>query len=70
VSKEADPDHFHLKYFADGTRWQLPDLRTSEYAYELANEAFKTDGREILDATVGGKLDIFPKVNFYDLFEV
>ncbi|MBP8997236.1 MAG: hypothetical protein KBG10_02995, partial [Anaerolineaceae bacterium] len=64
VSTGDDPNHFHPGYFGQGFRWQLPDLETSEIAYQLAKEAYRKDGREILDATVGGKLTIFPKVNF------
>lgn len=64
VSTGDDPNHFHPGYFGKGFRWQLPDLETSEIAYRMAKEAYKKDGREILDATVGGKLTVFPKVNF------
>jgi len=63
----SDSDHFHPKYFADGTRWQLPDLQTSEYAYRLANQVYESAGRRVLDATIGGKLKIFPKVDFDDV---
>jgi hypothetical protein len=31
-------------------------------------KAFEKSGGKILDATIGGKLDIFEKVNFYELF--
>lgn len=57
-------DHFHPSYFPKGFRWQLPDLATSEFAYGLAKEAYEADGREILDATLGGKLQVFRKVDF------
>jgi len=30
----------------------------------MAKQAYEKDGREILDATVGGKLTVFPRVNF------
>ncbi len=68
TAKGPDADHFHPGYFGAGYRWQLPDLQTSEAAYAAAREAFEADGREVLDATVGGKLDIFPKVRLEDLF--
>jgi len=64
VSTGDDPNHFHPGYFGQGFRWQLPDLETSELAYRMAKEAYQEDGREILDATVGGKLTVFPKVDF------
>ena len=68
VSQGEDQNHFDKEYFPKGFRWQLPDLTISEYAYRLAKEAFEADGREILDATVGGKLEVFTKVDFDTLF--
>lgn len=68
VSQGDDQDHFNPGYFGKGFRWQLPDLETSERAYGMANQAYDQAGREILDATVGGKLTVFPKVNYENLF--
>jgi hypothetical protein len=69
VSQGADPDHFSSAYFGKGFRWQLPDLGASERAYQLAREAFEKDGRHVLDATIGGKLTVFPKVDYDSLFQ-
>ncbi len=68
VSKGDDPDHFDARYFGRGFRWQLPDLDTSEIAYEMARKAYEADGRQVLDATIGGKLEVFPKVEYDSLF--
>ena len=68
VSDGDDPNHFNPGYFGKGFRWQLPDLDTSEIGYEIARQAYETDGRKVLDATVEGKLQIFPKVDFTSLF--
>lgn len=68
TSAGDDPDHFSPDYFGEGFRWQLPDLEASEAAYRMAREAFEGSGRRIIDATVGGQLDVFPKVDFNDLF--
>lgn len=68
VSKGDDPNHFDPGYFGKGFRWQLPDLETSERAYSLARDRFATAGRSILDATLGGKLEVFPKVDYETLF--
>ena len=59
-----DQNHFDPSYFGPGVRWELPDLETSKMAYRLAREAFLADGRMVVDATVGGKLDVFPKVDY------
>ena len=69
VTQESDPNHFDPNYFGKGFRWQLPDLERSELSYRIAKFHFERNEREILDATVGGKLDIFPKVAFDSLFE-
>lgn len=64
TSDGPDPNHFDPGYFGPGVLWQLPDLETSEIAYRLARERFEADGRFILDATVGGRLTVFPKVDY------
>jgi hypothetical protein len=68
VSQGDDPNHFHAGYFGKGFRWQLPDLDTSERAYRLARTSYEQAGRQVLDATVGGKLTVFPKVEYLSLF--
>lgn len=68
VSQGDDPNHFSPAYFGKGFRWQLPDLETSERAYRMAREAFEAAGRRVLDATIGGKLTVFPKVDYERLF--
>ncbi|MCJ7518110.1 MAG: DUF115 domain-containing protein [Anaerolineaceae bacterium] len=68
TSEGDDPNHFDPKYFGKGFRWQLPDLETSEIAYKMAHHAFEAGGRKVVDATVGGKLTVFPKVDYDSLF--
>jgi hypothetical protein len=68
VSQGNDRDHFNANYFGKGFRWQLPDLETSERAYSMALQAYTAAGREVLDATVGGKLRVFTKVAYESLF--
>ncbi|OQY53219.1 MAG: hypothetical protein B6245_23040, partial [Desulfobacteraceae bacterium 4572_88] len=60
----GDPNHFDPSYFGYGVPWQLPDLEGSERAYRSAKAAFEGDGRRLLDATVGGKLRIYPKISY------
>lgn len=68
TSNGSDPNHFDPNYFGKGVRWQLPNLAKSEIAYSLARRAFEADGRKVYDATAGGKLTVFPKVDYDDLF--
>ncbi|MEA3351156.1 MAG: 6-hydroxymethylpterin diphosphokinase MptE-like protein [Chloroflexota bacterium] len=68
ISQGDDLNHFDPRYFGEGFRWQLPDLDTSEAAYTLARQAYESEGREVVDATLGGKLQVFPKVDYLSLF--
>ncbi len=68
TSDGDDPNHFSPQYFGKGFKWQLPDLAMSEMGYVLARQAYRDAGREVIDATVGGKLTIFPKVDYNSLF--
>jgi hypothetical protein len=64
-----DPNHFAPNYFGKGVRWQLPDLATSGYAYSLARKNYENAGRVIRDATLGGRLQVFPKVDYDTLWD-
>jgi hypothetical protein len=68
VSQGDDLNHFSPDYFGKGFKWQLPDLEGSERAYTLANLAYTRAGRRVLDATLDGKLTIFPKIDYQSLF--
>jgi len=67
--KENDINHFDPNYFK-GMKWQLPDLAGSEKAYKLAKDHFEQAGRSILDATVDGKLNIYPKIKFKEAIRI
>jgi hypothetical protein len=68
ISQGDDPNHFSPGYFGKGFRWQLPDLATSEKGYTMARQAYEQAGREVIDATVGGKLRVFRRVEYASLF--
>ncbi len=68
VSQGDDPNHFNPAYFGKGFRWQLPDFDTSEIGYRLARQTYEANGRQVLDATIGGRLTVFPKVDYLSLF--
>lgn len=55
---EDDPNHFDPRYFK-GKQWQAADTEKMEATYRLAKAAFEADGREIVNCTVGGKLELF-----------
>jgi hypothetical protein len=65
-----DANHFDPNYFAPGMLWGLPDLVASEAVYLAARQAFEADGRRVLDATVGGRLQIFEKLGIDDAIDL
>jgi len=67
--KGDDISHFDPNYFK-GMKWQLPDLEGSEKAYSLAKMSFEKHNRSVFDATVGGKLNIFPKISFDEALRI
>jgi len=68
--KGSDVNHFDPNYFKEGTIWATPDLDQSELDYALARQAYEADGRRILDATIEGKLEVFPKISVDQALEI
>jgi len=64
-STQADKDHFDPTYFGPGAVWQLPNYMTMEEGYWRAKHLFESNGRQVVDGTFNGNLQIFPKVDFY-----
>lgn len=64
-----DESHFDPNYFSNGVKWQLPDLVQSEVAYTLARDVYESYGRKIVNATYGGKLDIFERMCLKDFVD-
>lgn len=58
---EDDPNHFHPSYFGKGKQWHFPKLDSCMTSYSIAREAFEREGREIIDLTLGGRLNVFKK---------
>lgn len=63
VSGENDVDHFDKRYFSKGVKWQLPSIAESEESYLKAKRFFEKDSRIIYNCTVGGKLEIYPRLS-------
>jgi len=68
TSMSSDPNHFHPDYFGKGYRWHSPEVQRMERALRRADEYYRSDGRSIMNATVGGKLEVFPRVDYNSLF--
>ena len=68
-TKDDDPNHFDPRYFGTGRAYHQPQMRETMLRFNEAKSFFDKLGVEIFNAGVGGKLEAFPRVNFYDLFD-
>lgn len=57
-----DPNHFDPQYFK-GKVWQAADTGRMAETYQLARQQFEATGREIVNCTVGGALDVFRRAS-------
>lgn len=69
-STEDDINHFHPDYFGKGKKWHDPKLHNVLKSYRLAKLMYELDGRNIFNATLGGKLEVFERKNFNELFNL
>lgn len=67
-STQDDPNHFHPDYFGKGKTWKDPKLDRVLANYQLAKAIYEADGRKIVNATVGGRLEAFDRVDYNSLF--
>lgn len=68
TSTEADPNHFDSSYFGPGKKWHDPMLDNVLKSYKLCKLMFEIDNRKIYNSTVGGKLELFDRVDFSKVF--
>jgi hypothetical protein len=64
LSDSDDPNHFHKNYFGKGKTWKDPKLDRVLLNYKMANLVYTAVGRQIFNATKGGKLEEFPRVDY------
>ncbi len=68
LSQDDDKNHFASNYFGKGFRWHDPRLDRMEAGFRRAREAFERAGRVIRNATRGGHLECFERVDYDSLF--
>jgi len=68
LSDTDDPNHFHKDYFGKGKTWKDPKLDRVLMNYRMAKLVYECAGRRIYNATIGGKLEAFERVNYDGLF--
>jgi hypothetical protein len=68
TSTDDDVNHFHPDYFGKGKKWHDPNLEQVLKSYKHMKEVYESGNRKIYNATVGGKLEVFDRKYFKDLF--
>lgn len=68
TSEENDVNHIHPDYFGKGYRWHDPNVARMEQAYVEARRFFDEKKIKIMNATIGGKLEVFERIDYNSLF--
>ncbi len=68
TSVDDDINHFHPDYFGKGKKWHDPKLHNCLKGFALAKDIYAAEGRKIYNATIGGKLELFERVDYAALF--
>ena len=67
-TEDDDPNHFDKRYFGANRRWHDPNVKRMISGHKQCLEGIESKGGRILNATIGGKLEIYPRVKFESLF--
>jgi len=67
-TQDDDPSHFDPRYFGLGSKWSKPDVDGMFFHHRQARRVCESLGVSVYNATVGGKLEVFPRVDYRDLF--
>ncbi len=67
LSDTDDPNHFHKDYFGKGKTWKDPKLDRVALNYRQAKLSYEAVGRRIYNTTIGGKLEVFDRVDYETL---
>jgi len=67
-TRDDDCNHFDPRYFGQGRAWHNPQVSQMINHYRWAQLAVRRSGTRVFNATVGGQLEIFQRVDFKSLF--
>ena len=63
TSVGTEQNHFDPRYFSAGQKTNLPNYPEMDHHYQLARDAFESEGRSIMNCTAGGRLEIFERMD-------
>ena len=64
---DDDLNHFSPNYFGVGKKWHHPKPEQMIRHYSLAKDVLDSAGVAVFNATVGGKLDVFPRIDYREV---
>src|SRR5690606_11478312 len=67
-TRDDDPNHFDPRYFGAGTKWHDPNVAEMKRMFRLMRKGVEAYGGRIFNATPGGELEEFDRVDFRSLF--
>jgi len=65
-AEEKDESHFDPRYFSGNMKWRLPDLFESEVGYVMAQRMYSAYGRNLVNCTEGGELEVLRRMGLAD----
>jgi hypothetical protein len=68
-SSGPDVNHIHPDYFGAGYRWHDPNVARMTAAYERARSELERVDVQVLNATVGGHLEVFERASLDAIWE-
>jgi hypothetical protein len=68
TSRGPDVNHFDPGYFGPGKRWHDPHVEVMQHCLAHAHHTLAARGVASFNATAGGKLETFPRIDFEQIF--
>lgn len=68
-TQDDDPNHFDPRYFGKGRKYHKPRINDLVLpGYRNAKKFVNENGIKVYNATIGGYLEVFPRININSLF--
>ncbi len=68
-TKDDDPNHFDPRYFGKDKKWHDPNVKRMIDGHIQCKNGVEKNQRKIFNATVGGNLEVYPRIEFTSLFK-
>jgi hypothetical protein len=68
LSQADDVNHFSKEYFGKGYRWHDPQVERMALGFAEARKNFEEAGGKVYNATAGGHLEVFERIDYDKLF--